>query len=223
MRTGKGQVVELILRNGIRHALISCPENLVPSAGQYLLASNDQYAPLPVPIFYTDSAPGGFIAVSAPDFWSPGQEIFIRGPLGYGFVLPPSARRVGLVAFDNSPLLLGLIRPALNQRASVALVCDSELENLPDEVEVQPLSALTDIIRWADYIAYSASREDLPELRELLFSGKQIRALLEAQILVRTPLTCGGIADCGVCAITVTSGWKMTCKEGPVFSPEELK
>jgi dihydroorotate dehydrogenase electron transfer subunit len=220
---GKGQVVELILQDGFRQSRISCSENLVPSAGQYLLASDDPYAPLPVPIFYTDSAPQGFIAASVPRSWHPGQEIFLRGPLGHGFALPPSARRVGLVAFDDSPVrLLGLIKPALNQKAAVALVCDSQMNSLPDDVEIQPLSALPEIMDWADYVALDGARENVPGLREQYFNGKQTKALFEAQILIRTPVPCGGIAECGVCAVTVKSGWKMACKEGPVFDWREL-
>ncbi|MCI0556550.1 MAG: hypothetical protein L0287_36875 [Anaerolineae bacterium] len=225
MYTGKGKVVELILRDGLRHARLTCSENLIPSPGQYLLASDDSDSPLPVPIFYTDSAPQGFIATSpVPDSWNPGREITLRGPLGRGFGLPSSARRVGLASLDGSPSRLhGLIRPALKQNAAVALISDWRLDNLPDDVEVQPLSALFEIIQWADYVAFDAARQNLSELRERLFNGKQAKFPFEAQILVRTPVPCGGFAECGVCAVTVKSGWQMACKEGPVFDWIELR
>lgn len=224
MHTGKGQVVELILRDGYRHARLTCPENLIPVPGQYLLASDESDSPLPVPIFYTDSAPQGFIAaVPVPDSWSPGREVYLRGPLGRGFALPLSARRIGLVAFDGSAARLqGLIRPALKQDAAIVLVSDLRVDNLPDEVEVQPLSALSEIIEWADYFAFDTERERLPELRAKVFNGKPAKALFAAQILVRTPVPCGGIAECGVCAVIVKSGWKMACKDGPVFDWNEL-
>src|SRR5919108_4083248 len=115
MHTGKGQVVELILQDGSRYVRVACPPNLIPAPGQYLLASDGSDSPLPVPLFHTDSTPEGFIAaapVSAS--WSPGLALSLRGPLGRGFTLPLSARRIGLVAFDDSPARLqGLIRPAL--------------------------------------------------------------------------------------------------------------
>lgn len=224
MHIGKGRVVEMILANGLRHARLACAENLIPSPGQYLLASDDSHSPLPVPIFYTDSAPEGFIAAAPiPDSWSPGREIYLRGPLGRGFELPFSARRIGLVTLtDSVARLYGLIQPALKQDAAIVLVSDLGVDNLPDEVEAQPLSTLPEIIEWADYVALDVARENLPGLREQIFNSKQAKAPIEAQVLVRTPIPCGGIAECGVCAVTVKSGWKMACKDGPVFDGKEL-
>ena len=224
MHTGKGKVVELILQDGLRHTRLTCPENMIPSPGQYLLANDESDSPLPVPIFYTDFAPQGFIAAAPiPDAWNPGHEITLRGPLGRGFALPLSARRVGLASLEGPPSRLhGLIQPALKQDAAVVLISDSRVDNLPDEVEVQPLSALSEIIQWSDYVAFDAARENLPKLREQLFNGKQAKVIVEAQILIRTPVPCGGIAECGVCAVTVKSGWQMACKDGPVFDWREL-
>jgi NAD(P)H-flavin reductase len=224
MHTGKGQIVELILENGHRHARISCPVNLIPSPGQYLLAGDGSIAPLPVPLFYTDSAPSGFVASAPlPESWSPGQEVHLRGPLGHGFVLPLSALRVALVAFDDSSARLrGLIQPALRQGAAVVLVCDSSEENLPNEVEVQPLSAMSEILEWADYAAFDVARENLPGLKEMLGRPERSSALREAQILIRTPVPCGGIAECGVCAVNLKSAWELACKDGPVFTWREI-
>ena len=225
MHTGKGQVLELILQDGLRHARLTCPDKLVPAPGQYLLVGDEQAdSRLPVPIFYTDSAPQGFIAAApVPDSWNPGREIYLRGPLGKGFVLPFSARKVGLVAFDDFPSRLnGLIDLALQQDAAVVLVSNLRIDRLPDEVEVQPLSALSEILEWADYIAIDAVRESLTGLREQLLSRKQAKASFDAQVLVRTPVPCGGVAECGVCAVTVKSGWKLACKDGPVFDWMEL-
>ncbi|MEO8357441.1 MAG: hypothetical protein ABI621_16165 [Chloroflexota bacterium] len=224
MHTGNGQVLELILEDGCRYARVSCPANLIPAPGQYLLASDASDSLLPVPLFYTDSAPQGFIAstpVSAS--WKPGDELYVRGPLGRGFILPIAARKIGLVAFDDSPARLrGLIRPALKQNALVVLVCDSTADGLPDDVEVQPLSALEEIFRWADFLALDAGRESLPRLSERLGEWNQLSALSEVQILIRTQMPCGGVAECGVCAVTVKSGWKMACKDGPVFDLREI-
>ncbi|PWB77823.1 MAG: hypothetical protein C3F07_00475 [Anaerolineales bacterium] len=225
MHTGKGQVVELILENGHLQARISCPANLIPSPGQYLLAGSASILdPLPVPLFFTDSALQGFIASApVPDAWNPGQEVFLRGPLGRGFDLPPSARKVALIAFDGPPARLrGLIQPALKQSASVVIVCESEEANLPDEVEVQPLSLMDDVVEWADFIAIDVLRGSLLGLRERMGGRNQLAALAEAQVLVHTPVPCGGIADCGVCAVNTKSGWKLACKDGPVFAWREI-
>ena len=222
MHTGKGQVTELILEDGCRYARLSCDEPLVPAPGQYLLASLAADSPLPVPIFYTDSAPGGFIAWSGMP-WKPGDELHLRGPLGRGFSLPPAARKVALIALDDVPARLrGLIDPALRQRASVVLVSASAGDSLPDDVEVQPLAAMPEVLRWADYIAVDVSRENLAELRKKLLEPNPLAAAVEAQILIQTAMPCGGIADCGVCAVTTRSSWKMACKDGPVFDWNEI-
>ena len=231
MNIGKGLVVELILQDGFCHARISCPAGLTPTPGQFLLASDAPDSPLPVPLYYTDSAPEGvavalwrhFIAAPAPDTWLPGIEVFVRGPLGRGFAIPAPARKVALVAFDDPPSRLrGLIRPALNQSAAVVLVTDSIAVNIPDEVEVQTLIGLNEILKWADYVAFDVLRENLPGLRERLGKKNQSPALGEAEILIRTPVPCGGVAECGVCAVILKSGWRMSCKEGPVFDWSEI-
>ena len=225
MHTGKGQVSELILEDGYRHVRVSCPSNLIPSPGQYVLAGDASDAPLPVSLFHTDSAPQGFIAAAPiPDSWNPGAELYLRGPLGHGFDLPLSARKVGLIAVDVSPARLrGLVQPALKQGAAVVLVCKSTVEHLPDEVEVHPMSALNEIVEWADYLAFDAAREDLNQLKERLGKLKQVAAGKESQILVHTAIPCGGVAECGICAVTLRSSWKLACKDGPVFQWNELE
>jgi len=224
MQTGKGQVIELILQDGLRSARLACSGNLIPAPGQYLLAGDDSDSILPVPLFYTDSAPSGFIAAPPlPDSWNPGHKLRLRGPLGRGFALPASSRRVALAAYDDMPARLrGLIRPSLKQNASIVLVCDSVSDDLPDDVEVQPLSALSDVCEWADYIALDVARENLPELKQRLEKLDQLPALREAQILIRTPVPCGGLAECGVCAVTLKSNWMMACKDGPVFDWRDI-
>jgi dihydroorotate dehydrogenase electron transfer subunit len=222
MHIGTGSITELTLQDGCHYARVSCPENLVPAPGQYLLASDASDSPLPVPIFYTDSAPGGFIALAASG-WKPGDELYLRGPLGRGFAIPPSARKVALIAYDDAPARLrGLIRPALKQDASVVLVSNSDVDSLPDDVEIQPLATLFDALEWADYVAMDISRENLPELKASLFEQKSVAAVRDAEVLIRAPMPCGGIADCGVCAVVTKSSWKMACKDGPVFDWNEI-
>jgi hypothetical protein len=224
MSTGKGQVIELLLEDGSRYARITCPPNLVPAPGQYLLASDGSDSLLPVPLFYTDSAPQGFISAAPPiSAWSPGRILHLRGPLGRGFSLPFEARRVGLVALDDSPARLrGLIWPALKQDAAVVLVSDITPEDLPDDVEVQPLSNLNDVLEWADYAAFDVARENLPQLRERLRKRSLLATRMQTQVFIRTAVPCGGMAECGVCAVTLKTDWKLACKDGPVFDGREL-
>jgi NAD(P)H-flavin reductase len=222
MQTGTGRIVELLFEGGCLYARISCPESLIPGPGQYVLASHISDSLLPVPIFHTDLAPQGFIG-TAPEGWKPGDVLILRGPLGRGFSLPASARKLGLVAFNSPPSRLkGLIMPALRQNASVVLLCDASADHLPDEVEIQPVSALGEILQWADFVAFDAGRENLKDLLEKLGGWRSGSVLHGAQVLVHTSMPCGGLADCGVCALTTKSDWKLICKEGPVFDLNEI-
>jgi dihydroorotate dehydrogenase electron transfer subunit len=242
-KRGTGELTELYLENGLTGGRLLCPQNLIPEPGQYLLAHDSSPArrgpgradsPLPAPIFNAGSFPGGFLlAPPIPQTWQPGISLSLRGPLGRGFSLPPSARRVALVSLgETAARLKPLLTSALEQNAALVLVSDLDVSDLPLEVEVQPVSALAEVARWADYLAIDMDRESLPGLREMLGLSRQARATFarpglagwagEAQALVLTPMPCGGLAECGVCAVTTRRGWKMACKDGPVFDLKEL-
>ena len=111
----------------------------------------------------------------------------------------------------------------LKQGAEIVLVCDSTVDDIPEAVEVQPLQAMLDSYHWADYAAFDIGRENLHQLREMLGKVEQTKGAREAQVLVRAPMPCGALAECGVCALTTHHHeWKMICKEGPVFEMKEL-
>ena len=232
MPTDKGFISELILQDGLRSARISCPANLIPSPGQYVLAADASDSPLSVPLFNTDIAPSSgtltrwrhFIAAPPlPDSWRPGQELRLRGPLGRGFSLPVTARRVALVSYEDTPARSrGLIHTALSQGAAVVLVSESAPDSLPDEVEVQPLATLSEVCEWSDYMGFDVARENLPGLRDHLSTMRLLKALINVQVLVRTSMPCGGVAECGVCAVSLISDWKMACKDGPVFDWNDI-
>jgi len=219
MRNSEGQLVEIYLDSRSR---IICPPDLIPAPGQYVLAhpkGSGSDSPLAVPVFFSDSAPNGFrSAPFLPLAWTPGTQLNLRGPLGHGFSIPSFARKVALIAFDESAARLhGLISIALKQDAEVVLVSNMVLDDMPEAVEVQPLQALIDIYQWADYAALDVARENLNQLREMLGKQEQAKSPREAQILVRAPMPCGALAECGVCALTIRHEWKMICKDGPVF------
>ena len=233
MGLSTGELVEIYLDNGLTGGRLLCPQNIVPGPGQYLLAHDPaSNAPLPVPVFNAGSVPGGFlVAPPIPTDWRPGISLSIRGPLGRGFSLRPSARSVALVALGETPARLkAVLADALRQNASVVFVSDLDLPDLPPEVEVQSVAGLAQVANWADYIALDLPREALPGLRETLGLGEQDEVKFarppsragEAQALVVTPVPCGGIAECGVCAVRLRRGWKLACKDGPVFDLSDL-
>ncbi len=223
MHIGQGQLFELYYDDGRAAARILCPPLLVPAPGQYLLAHDGSDAPLAVPVFPSGPAADGFLAApSLPRAWTPGTPLHLRGPLGRGFSLPVTVRRLALLAWDDTPArLLALLPSALKQGAAVTLVCESAPRDLSAEVEVQPMKALDEVLAWADFLAVDVERESLPGLKERL--GGRNQRWGEAQVLVRTAMPCGALAECGVCAVRVRNGWRMACKDGPVFDWNELK
>ncbi|NOT03845.1 MAG: hypothetical protein HOP27_04525 [Anaerolineales bacterium] len=231
MKISEGQLFETYLDSSVR---IICPPELIPSPGQYTLAhARGSDSPLAVPVFFSDSAPNGFRSAPLLDSpWNPGAQLNLRGPLGRGFSIPIFARKVALIAFDESPARLrGLISIALKLDAEVVLVSDSALDDIPEAVEVQPIQAMLDIYQWADYAAFDVARENLNQLREKFGRMNQAKGPREAavlsqskgQILVRAPMPCGALAECGICALTIRHDWKMICKDGPVFEMKELQ
>ena len=221
MRIANGKVEEIFLDGSAR---IDCPPDLIPSPGQYLLAhAPASDLPLPVPLFFASTSPNGFRCAPLSVKCQPADEINIRGPIGHGFSIPASAKKIALIAYEESSARLqGLIPVALKQNAEIVLLCDSQLKDVPEIIEVQPLQSLNDILKWADYSAIDIARENLNQLREMLGKQDQVKNKYEAQILIHAPMPCGGVAECGVCALTLSHKWKMICKEGPVFELSEV-
>jgi dihydroorotate dehydrogenase electron transfer subunit len=216
MYTAKGFIDEIYL-DGRRAARFSCPSNLIPAPGQYLLAyAAGSDSPLAHPVYLAENCPGGFYAAPPlPSNWLPGVELTLRGPFGHGFNLPVSSRCVALAAVGNTcSRLLSLLEPALAQKAAVVLLTDNPPNGLPSVVEISPLTALAEIAKWSDYLAIDIPRSILleePKTFQLLSYGGY------AQIFIETPVPCGGIGECGVCTIPSRKGYKLACKDGPVF------
>lgn len=219
MSIARGKIAELFLDGSVR---IDCPSDIVPGPGEYLAAHDpNSDSTLGVSLFSSDASPTGFRADA--NHWTLGTTVDLRGPLGRGFILPPNARKIALIAWDDSPIRFrGLIRLALAAGAEIVLLADSSADDLPSDLEVQPLRALPEICRWAQYLAADVARENLHQLRDVLIEQSQLSLGSEAQILVRAPMPCAGIADCGACSISIGRDWKRTCREGPVFAAREI-
>jgi hypothetical protein len=220
MMVGEGRVSELRLLDGHRAARISSEPRLTPAAGQYTLAhamgSDD---PLATALFIRQlDGEEWLCAPPVPAEWRPDTRLDLRGPLGHGFELPPAARRVAAVAHDaDCNRLSPLIHAALANEASVTLVVDRAPEDLPLQVEVQPMSALVQVCAWSEYAAFDVERDHLPELIGRL-GGAAVREVGgKAEALIRAPMPCGALGGCGVCTVRTRRGPKLACKHGPVF------
>lgn len=225
MQLHSGKITEIQWdSSGKLAAWISCPPEVIPNPGQYLMAM-DSDTILPTPLFLRTRADNGFLtAPSIPTGWTPGTRLQLRGPLGKGFHVPISALKLALVALtDTSARLLSLVHPALQEGRSVALFTDTPLPPLPSDLEAHPLEALPEFISWADFIAVDLSLSDLPRLRQTFGLTLQEYLTCRGQALVLAPMPCGALADCGVCALKVRNAWKLVCKDGPVFNLNDLE
>ncbi len=222
MHTGTATVIQISL-DAERAMRLQCAPALIPAPGQYVMAQArpTSHPPLAWALFPSDIQPAGFTAPGPiADSLTPGTTLTLRGPLGRGFNLPARARRVGLVGFDASPArLLPLIEPSLRQGAAIALACTSRPADLPPAIEVNTLAAAPEIAAWADCLMIDVPRQWVERLPALL-GASPIAA--QAQALVHTPIPCGGMGECGVCAVTMPRGWKLACKDGPVFALDAL-
>lgn len=211
--------------SGLRGATLACPQALLPAPGQYWLAHAPALdEPLPIALFAAKITPDGIhIAPPLPGGWVAGMQIAVRGPLGKGFRLPELARRVALVALDETPhRLLPLMELGLRQGAAVTLYASLIPRSLPDAVEVLPLDLAPEARAWADFLALDLPLSALERVPAWL-GLKPFEPLgCPAQALIHTPMPCGGAAECGVCAVPFGRGWKLACKDGPVFDLKPL-
>lgn len=226
MATGEGTVIELRLEADGLSGRIACPPGLLPAAGQYITASGpDPTEPLPLVIFPTQVESEALRAPAPlPATWSAGTRLALRGPLGRGFQLPLTARRVALASLDGNPAcLLPLADLALSRRAAVAIYANIIPAGLPEEVEVLPVDLLPEAPAWADFLALAARPADTPRLRARLGLKPFQHPACTTQVLVVAPMPCGGLAECGVCSVSTRKGWLQTCTDGPVFDYGQLE
>lgn len=224
MRIYPGKVVATQLNSdGGVAARIACPAKAIPAAGRYLLASGPG-AILPVALFLVEKASRDFLAAPPiPENWVPGTSLRLYGPLGHGFTLPENLNRLALAAFGkNISRLVPLLSQALKHNTSVAVFTMAALPQLPSAVEINPLENLPEALTWADFLAVDLPLGDMPRWQNLVGSPPGTLPC-PGQVLVSTPMSCGGIADCGVCALRTQRSWKLACKQGPVFDLNKLE
>jgi len=144
-----------------------------------------------------------------------------------GFHLPVDVHRLALAAFGGTTArLLPLLSLAIQSKADIAIFTNTTNQKgyLPTAVEIHPLSSLAENLSWASFLAIDIPLEKLPDLRSTLNLSPQDRIPTPTQVLIQVPMPCSGTADCGACAVpTRKAGYKLACKDGPVFDINELE
>ena len=221
------KLIEIFQIGSERAGVLDIPEKHWPVPGQYLACQrvDGPSEPLPHQLFRIIGDVGILNLSPIPGDWQPGDQLLVTPPQGHGFSLPGEARRVALLPYKVSPLrLLAMMRGAADQNASISLFTEKIpspeiMSRLPSLVEVNHINTLLENLDWPDFMAVDAAREELGGFSSL-FSRESI--LPAGQILVRTPMPCRGLADCGVCAVRTKRGWKHACSDGPVFRLKEV-
>lgn len=207
--------------SGSPAAWITCGKSAVPAAGRYLLATSPDRddEPLAAVLFAAGYSTDGFLAAPPiPETWMPGAEITLHGPFGHGFTLPRNIQRLALAGAKPPLRLLALLTEALQAGMDIAVFCDDPPAGLPSSVEVNAFNALPDGLRWADYAALEVDQSAVDQL--VNWMGQ--RPLCPAEVLVASPMPCGGLASCGICAVSGRRGPMHVCERGPVFSLRDL-
>lgn len=226
MKTHCAVIAELFQVNDERIIRLKSKSLQPGKPGQFFQAfASDADELLPV-LLYPCSLENEFLLCCGvmPSNWLPGSELHLRGPRGNGFHLPPLARRVALTTLDGIGVnrLLPLADQALENGAEVTLFSDGNPASLAAEIEVLPLQELNQIKGWADYFGAVLQPEKIAEQIKLLelIPGKAMSFL--AEIMLDTPMICEESSVCGICSTLTNKGWKLACKDGPVFNLEDL-
>lgn len=227
MNTHICTIHEISSRFGYHTARLKTPRPFSFEPGQYILASREADYQQTIPtVQFIESIIGEdlFIASQAPVDWIPGQRILFRGPLGHGFRLPTLFRRMLLIGLDAQPArLMSLIHKGLEKKVDIVLAGDFIAnpvisESIPSQVELAGMDQLPELLLWSDFVGMDLPIHHLDRLPGMISNVK----LVGAQALIHTDMPCGGIAECGICAVKTKRGYKMACLDGPVFDLADL-
>lgn len=229
-----GHIIEIQLeRYKKASALVSLPTRAIPKPGQFLQANQPGQSE---EVLATSLFPSGIslpveksedsevlVWGDLPVHWEAGTPLVLRGPIGNGFALPKNLKRLALVALGQSPgRLLPLIPLALDLGAEVALFSGQAIPELPLAVEVRSLSAVQEAGEWADFLAIDCPVDRVEHIPKILGVDEDFPRQVIGQVLLTSPMPCGGLAQCGICTAKLRKKEKLICEYGPVFSLRDL-
>jgi dihydroorotate dehydrogenase electron transfer subunit len=168
-----------------------------------------------------------------------GEKLDILGPLGHGFYVRPTSKKLLLVAggIGIAPLTF-LAEQALAQEKSVTLLLGARAKDelypqkfLPDGTKTiittddgsyGEKGKVTDImpryVNWADQI-YACG--PLAMYKTIVDERQQWQNKKPVQVSLETRMGCG-IGACFSCSIKTKNGTKRVCLDGPVFNLDDI-
>jgi len=174
-----------------------------------------------------------------------GEELDILGPLGEGYKLDPAKKTHILVGggLGIAPLraLADKVKSnelfiLLGAKTKEGVRCEAELKAVANQVVVSTDDGsygqkgfISDLLldfldntlltaNWPLATIYACGpRAMLKAVAEIAFQKK-----IDCQLSMEERLACG-IGACKGCAIKTANGYKMVCKDGPVFNSQEIR
>jgi len=177
----------------------------------------------------------------------PGNKVDTLGPLGNGFTIPDKPKDIIIVAGGigvaplvalaekavDSPRSIAHRKPLvlLGARAKNGILCEREFKKLGCEVKVSTddgsqghkgrvTDLLEDFLSTIDYrlsTIYACGPKAM--LKEVAAIARKRKVKAYASLEER--IACG-VGACLGCAIETRSGYKLVCKDGPVFKLDEI-
>ncbi|MEI8175389.1 MAG: dihydroorotate dehydrogenase electron transfer subunit [Candidatus Omnitrophota bacterium] len=177
----------------------------------------------------------------------PGEMLDVIGPLGNGFTVPGSGERVMLVAggVGAAPLVALAAEVAVDARLvhhkkplvllgaknKNALLCKKEFSDLGCAVKVATDDGSCGHHGFVTQLLHTALTTNNQQPMTIYACGpepmlKAVAGLAAAhgsscQVLLEEYMACG-IGACLGCAVMTTGGYRMVCKDGPVFDAKEV-
>jgi dihydroorotate dehydrogenase electron transfer subunit len=226
MKTHSVKIIGLEQINNEVCVQVKTQPYLQPIAGQFFQAfTADSQDLLPTLLYPCRvSSTELLLCGDIPKSWAPGTDLHLRGPRGNGFHLPPLTRRVALTTLDQCHVnrLLALADAALANRAEVSLFTNQHPSDLAPEIEVLSLDELIQAKDWADYLAAVLPPGQVKTFRNGLQLTAGRKTPFSAEIMLELPMICDESSACGVCAVVTNRGWRLACKDGPVFALDDL-
>lgn len=220
------EIQGVLYSGGERLLRLARPRGWVLAAGQYVQAvraGGDET--LASTLWYCGSEGGSLLFWGDfPQEWLPGTSLDLEGPGGKGFKAALRNGNLLLLAL-HTPYhpLRPLLEQGLKQGMTVSLVSDSAPAELPPALEWLPVGDLPTALAWADTVCAVTRQSDLTEMMRCLRTPPAVGHSPTREVLVLTPIACGGDAKCHICAVPGRRGTLLACKQGPVFPYAELE
>jgi dihydroorotate dehydrogenase electron transfer subunit len=164
-----------------------------------------------------------------------GASVSIFGPLGNGFVLPPTPKNLLLVAGGTgiAPLYF-LARQAMKNNRKVTLLYGTVDKNRYPVPDIDVVAATEDgsvgekglvidlLPRFAEKADQVFACGPMPMYRDMFRRRKELK--LEGKsvpISLEVRMGCG-VGVCYGCTVKTKHGLKQVCKDGPIFELEEI-